>query len=87
MRGTWRCTQVLLDVAPDELTRRITTDLSADHGDAADDVRAWRLGRIAGYAAVRPSLAALVDRVIDTTALDVADVATDVLAAAGGPAA
>ena len=60
---------VLLDVAEGELTRRIRAD-AAEPG-ALD----WRLERVPAYAHARPWLTALADRVVDTTALTVEQVA------------
>jgi len=68
---------VLLDVAEDELRRRIVDD-AAETG-----AREWRLDRVAAYARARSSLVPLADLVVDTTALPVAQVADRVLTAVG----
>ncbi|SDY36536.1 AAA domain-containing protein [Modestobacter sp. DSM 44400] len=74
-----RLHQVLLDVAADELVRRVLADASPEHGDAADEVRAWRLERVATYADARSWLVPMVDLVIDTTTLTPEEAATEVL--------
>ena len=69
-----RVVHVLLDVAEDELRRRIVDD-TAEIG-----ARGWRLDRVAAYAQARAWLVPLADLVVDTTALTVAQVADQVLA-------
>ena len=69
-----RVVHVLLDVAEDELRRRIA-------GDAAEiGARDWRLDRVAAYARARSWLVPRADLVVDTTALTVAQAAERVLA-------
>jgi len=72
--------QVLLDVAADELARRIAGDSSAEHGDAVEQVRAWRREHLGAWVAARSWLLPSVDRVVDTTALTAAEAADEVLA-------
>ncbi|MCZ2847183.1 AAA family ATPase [Modestobacter sp. VKM Ac-2978] len=63
---------VLLDVADDELSRRIRTD-AAEPG-----ARSWRLERVPAYEAARPWLVSAADLVVDTTARTVEQVADEV---------
>ena len=76
-----RVHSVLLDVADDELRRRIADDGSPEHGDAVARVRAWREDHVASYLAAREWLLPLADQVVDTTSLTVAQAADQVLAA------
>ena len=73
-----RVVHVLLDVAEEELRRRIAED-AAETG-----AREWRLDRVAAYVQARSWLVPLADLVVDTTALTVAQVADQVLATVSG---
>jgi hypothetical protein len=67
--------QVLLDVSDHELTRRIRTD-AAEPGACA-----WRLDHVPAWAVAGSWLAATSEVVVDTTSLNVEQVADEVLAA------
>ncbi|MCZ2819526.1 hypothetical protein O2V63_04180 [Modestobacter sp. VKM Ac-2977] len=63
---------VVLDVAADELSRRIRTD------EAEPGAVSWRLEHARAYADARPWLVAAADLVVDTTTMTVEQVADEV---------
>ncbi|MCZ2804519.1 hypothetical protein O2W18_05335 [Modestobacter sp. VKM Ac-2983] len=62
----------MLDVADDELTRRIRTD------EVEPGARSWRLEHVRAYADARAWLVAAADLVVDCTTMTVEQVADEV---------